>query len=54
MTIYQHIRYPRISSRLAEAPVKVADMLPGATAVNRFNTSRCFGGSKILPAFCQS
>jgi hypothetical protein len=39
MAIYQHIRHPRITSRLAERPVKVADMLPRATAVNRFNTS---------------
>ncbi len=39
MAIYQHIRHPRISSRLAERPVKVADMLPRATAINRFNTN---------------
>jgi hypothetical protein len=39
VAIYQHIRHPRISSRLAERPVKVADMLPRATAVNRFNTN---------------
>ena len=38
MAIYQHIRHPRIASRLADRPVKVADMLPRATAVNRFNT----------------
>jgi hypothetical protein len=38
MTIYQHIRHPRIASRRADRPVKVADLLPRGTAVNRFNT----------------
>jgi hypothetical protein len=38
MTIYQHIRHPRIAARLADRPVKVADMLPRGTAVSRFNT----------------
>jgi len=38
MTIYQHIRHPRIASRLADGPVKVADLLPRGNAVNRFNT----------------
>jgi hypothetical protein len=38
MTIYQHIRHPRISSRLADGPVRVADLLPRGSAVNRFNT----------------
>jgi hypothetical protein len=38
MAIYQHIRHPRIASRLAEKPVKVADLLPRGTAVSRFNT----------------
>jgi hypothetical protein len=38
MAIYQHIRHPRIASRLAERPVKVADLLPRGSAVNRFNT----------------
>lgn len=38
MAIYQHIRHPRIAARLADAPVKVADLLPRGTAVNRFNT----------------
>lgn len=38
MTMYQHIRHPRITSRLADRPVKVADFLPRATAINRFNT----------------
>ncbi len=38
MTIYQHIRHPHITSRLADRPVKVADQLPRGTAVNRFNT----------------
>ena len=38
MAIYQHIRHPRIASRRADRPVKVADLLPRETAVNRFNT----------------
>jgi hypothetical protein len=38
MAIYQHIRHPRIASRLADKPVKVADLLPRGSAVNRFNT----------------
>ena len=38
MTIYQHVRHPRIASRLAERPVKVAELLPRGTAINRFNT----------------
>ena len=38
MAIYQHIRHPRIASRLAESPVKVLDLLPRGSAVNRFNT----------------
>jgi hypothetical protein len=38
MTIYQHVRHPRISSRLADRPAKVRDFLPRGTAINRFNT----------------
>ena len=38
MTIYQHVRHPRIASRRADRPVKVADLLPRGTAINRFNT----------------
>ena len=38
MAIYQHIRHPRIASRLADRPVKVADLLPRGSAINRFNT----------------
>jgi hypothetical protein len=38
MTIYQHIRHPRIAARLADRPAKVADFLPRGTAINRFNT----------------
>jgi len=38
MTIYQHIRHPRIAARRAERPVRVADQLPRDSAVNRFNT----------------
>jgi hypothetical protein len=39
MAIYQHIRHPRIASRLAERPVKVLDLLPRQTAISRFNTN---------------
>jgi hypothetical protein len=39
MAIYQHIRHPRIASRLADGPVKVADLLPRGTAITRFNTN---------------
>ena len=38
MTIYQHIRHPRIAARSADRPVKVADLFPRGTAVTRFNT----------------
>src|SRR5947208_10831250 len=38
MTIYQHIRHPRIAARHADRPVTVAEMLPRETAVSRFNT----------------
>ncbi len=38
MTIWQHIRHPRLASRLADRPVKVTDLLPRGTAVTRFNT----------------
>jgi hypothetical protein len=38
MTIYQHIRHPRIIARNADRPVKVADLFPRGTAVTRFNT----------------
>ena len=38
MTIYQHLRHPRIASRRADRPVKVLDFLPRGTAINRFNT----------------
>ncbi len=39
MAIYQHIRHPRIASRLADRPVKVLDLLPRGTAISRFNTN---------------
>jgi hypothetical protein len=38
MAIYQHIRHPRIAARLADKPVKVTDLLPRGSAINRFNT----------------
>jgi len=38
MTIYQHIRHPRIAARRADFPVRVADLFPRGTAVSRFNT----------------
>ena len=39
MVLYQHIRHPRIASRLADRPVKVLDLLPRGTAITRFNTN---------------
>lgn len=39
MAIYQYIRHPHIASRHADRPVKVLDLLPRGTAVNRFNTN---------------
>jgi hypothetical protein len=48
MAIYQHIRHPRIASRLADNPVKVADLLPGGTAVNRFNTKVAIGITRVV------
>lgn len=39
MAIYQYIRHPHISSRLAQGPVKVFDLLPRGTAITRFNTN---------------
>ena len=38
MAMYQHIRHPRIAARRADRPVKVAELLPRGTAINRFNT----------------
>ena len=38
ITIYQHIRHPRIAARRAYRPVQVADFLPRGTAINRLNT----------------
>src|SRR5262249_43702073 len=38
MAIYQHTRHPHITSRHAQGPVKVHDLLPRGTAINRFNT----------------
>jgi hypothetical protein len=48
MTIYQHIRHPRTTSRLAERPVKVSDFLPRATAINRFNTKVALVVTKVV------
>jgi hypothetical protein len=38
VTIYQHVRHPRIAARAADSPVRVADFLPRGSAINRFNT----------------
>jgi hypothetical protein len=38
MTIYQHIRHPRIAARRADGPVRVADVFRRDSAANRFNT----------------
>jgi hypothetical protein len=48
MPIYQHIRHPRIASRRAEGPVKVADLLPRGSAVNRFNTNVALVVTKVV------
>ena len=48
MTIYQHIRHPRITSRLADSPVKVLDLFPRGTAVNRFNTKVAIVVTKVV------
>jgi len=38
LALYQYIRHPRIAARHADRPVKVSDLFPRETAVNRFNT----------------
>ncbi|MGD0559000.1 MAG: hypothetical protein ABSA93_29015 [Streptosporangiaceae bacterium] len=38
MTLYQHVRHPRIAARAADRPVRVEDFLPRGNAINRFNT----------------
>jgi hypothetical protein len=48
MAIYQHIRHPRIASRLADSPVKVADLLPRGSAINRFNTNVALLVTKVV------
>lgn len=48
MAIYQHIRHPRIAARRAESPVRVADLLPRGSAINRFNTKVALLITKIV------
>jgi hypothetical protein len=48
VAIYQHIRHPRIASRLADGPVRVMDLLPRGTAVTRFNTSVALLVTKVV------
>lgn len=48
MAIYQHIRHPHIASRLADGPVKVADLLPRGNAINRFNTRIAIVITKVV------
>jgi len=48
MTIYQHIRHPRIAARRADRPVRVADQLPRDSAVNRFNTKVALGVTRVV------
>jgi hypothetical protein len=38
VTIYQHVRHPRIAARDADSPARVADFLPQGSSINRFNT----------------
>ncbi|HEV2373309.1 MAG TPA: hypothetical protein VGS19_14190 [Streptosporangiaceae bacterium] len=48
MTLYQHIRHPRIASRRADRPVRVVDLLPRGTAVTRFNTQVAIVVTKVV------
>ena len=48
MAIYQHIRHPRIAARRAESPVRVTDLLPRGSAINRFNTKVALLITKIV------
>ena len=48
MTIYQHIRHPRIAARRADRPVRVADQLPQDSAVNRFNTKVAIAITRVV------
>ena len=48
MTIYQHIRHPRIAARRADRPVRVADQLPQDSAVNRFNTKVALAVTRVV------
>ena len=59
MAIYQHIRHPRIAARIAERPVKVADLLPGnghlAGSTPKFRASGHAGGSgSMCVRLCRS
>jgi hypothetical protein len=38
MPIYEYVPHPHIARHQARAPIKVADQLPKATPVDRFNT----------------
>jgi len=38
VTLYKHIPHPRIEERHAAGPIKVADQLPAANPLARFNT----------------
>jgi hypothetical protein len=38
VTIYRHVRHPRIAARHVDGPVRVADFLPKDGSVDRFNT----------------
>ncbi|MHB8470796.1 MAG: hypothetical protein ACYDCH_13740 [Gaiellaceae bacterium] len=38
MSLYQHVPHPRIATRRASGPSKVADQLPRQKPIDRFNT----------------
>ena len=48
MTIYQHIRHPRIAARRADRPVKVVDVFRRDSAINRFNTRVAIGVTAVV------
>ena len=52
MAIYQHIRHPRIAARLADRPVKVADLFRRDSAVNRFNTKVAIAITAVGSMWC--
>jgi hypothetical protein len=48
VTIYQHVRHPRIAARDADRPARVADFLPQSSAIDRFNTRVALAVTKAV------